>query len=75
MIEIRSKNDRWKDLHQKIAEYLSVDVLTVAVVDPEPQRVHSFSAHRETLILNASDSLTFPDILPRFEIVVGRLFE
>jgi Uma2 family endonuclease len=75
IIEIRSNNDHWKDIHQKVSEYLSADVLTIAVVDPEPQRVHLFSADRETVVLNATDQLTFPDILPGFEIVVGRLFE
>ena len=75
VIEIRSKGDRWKEIHQKVGEYLSVDVLMVAVVDPEPQRVHLFSADRETVVLNSGDVLTFPDVLPGFEIVVGRLFD
>ena len=75
VIEIRSKDDRWKDIHQKIGEYFSADVLTVAVVDSEQQRVYLFSADRETAVLNSSDQLTFPDILPGFEIVVARLFD
>ncbi len=75
VIEIRSKDDRWKDIYQKVGEYLSADVLTVAVVDPEQQRVHLFSADRETAVLNSSDQLTFPDILPGYEIVVARLFD
>lgn len=75
VIEIRSKDDRWKDIYQKVGEYLSADVLTVAVVDPEQQRVHLFSADRETAVLNSSDQLTFPDILPGYEIMVARLFD
>lgn len=75
VIEIRSSSDRWKDVHQKVGEYLSADVLVVAVLDPETRRVHLFSADRETVILDASDVLTFPDILPGFEVVVGRLFD
>jgi Uma2 family endonuclease len=75
VIEIRSNDDRWKEIHQKVGEYLSVDVLTVAVVDPESQRVHLFSADRETVVLNSNDQLTFPGVLPGFEIVVGRLFD
>lgn len=75
VIEIRSKDDQWKEIHQKVAEYLSADVLIVAVVDPEPQRVHLFSADRDTVVLNSSDKLIFPDVLPGFEIVVERLFE
>ena len=75
VIEIRSESDRWKDIFQKVAEYLSADVLTVAVVDPVSKRVHVYSADNETQILNNADLLTFPDILPGFEIVVGSLFE
>lgn len=75
VIEIRSNDDRWKEIYQKVGEYLSADVLTIAVVDPEPQRVHLFSTDRETVVLNAGDLLTFPDVLPGFEIVVGRLFD
>ena len=75
VIEIRSNGDRWKEIHQKVGEYLTAEVLTIAVVDPEPQRVYLLSADREMVVLNASDQLTFPDILPGFEIVVGRLFD
>jgi Uma2 family endonuclease len=74
VIEIRSENDRWKDILQKVAEYLSANVLSVAVIDPARQQVHLFS-DTETTVLNATDLLTFPEVLPGFEVVVGRLFE
>ena len=74
VVEIRSKTDRWKDILQKVAEYLSANVLTVAVIDPERQQVHLYSDN-ETTVLDATDLLTFQDVLPGFEIVVGRLFE
>ena len=59
---------------QKVAEYLSANVLTVAVIDPERQQVHLYSDN-ETTVLDATDLLTFQDVLPGFEIVVGRLFD
>jgi len=74
VIEIRSESDRWKDILQKVAEYLSANVLSVAVIDPARQQVHLFS-DAETTVLNATDLLTFPEVLPGFEVVVGRLFE
>ena len=74
VIEIRSESDRWKDILQKVAEYLSANVLSVAVIDPARQQVHLFS-DTETTVLNATDLLTFPEVLPGFEVVVGRLFE
>ncbi len=75
VVEVRSKNDRWKDVLQKVAEYLSANVLTVAVIDPVPKRVHLYAADNEATIVNSTDLLTFPDVLPGFEVVVDRLFE
>lgn len=74
-VEVLSPDDRWKDVLHKVAEFLDADVLAVAVVDPVPRRVHLFSADRESTVLNADDLLTFPDILPGFEVSVSRLFE
>lgn len=75
VVEIRSPDDRWKDILRKASEYLSAGVLTVAVADPQTQRVHLFSADRETTVLNADHELTFPDILPGFAVPVKKLFE
>ncbi len=74
VVEVRSESDRWKDILQKAAEYRSANVLTVAVIDPARQQVQFFS-DKETAVLNATDRLSFPDMLPGFEIIVGRLFE
>lgn len=59
----------------RVAEYLSANVMAVVVIDPVPQRVHIYSADNETTILGASDKLTFPDVLPGLEVIVGKLFE
>ncbi len=75
VIEIRSPSDRWKDILHKVAEYLNANVLTVAVIDPSSKHVHVYSADHEARILTSDDHLTFPDILPGFEVVVGSLFE
>ena len=74
VVEVRSESDRWKDILKKAAEYLSANVLTVAVLDPQRKQVHLFS-DEETKVLDATDRLTIPDVIPGFEIVVGRLFE
>jgi Uma2 family endonuclease len=75
VIEVRSKSDRWKDILQKVAEYLGANVLTVAVIDPISQRVHVYSADTENTVLSNTDLLAFPDILPGFAVPVGSLFE
>jgi Uma2 family endonuclease len=75
VVEIRSHDDRWKDILRKVGEYVSAGVLTVAIADPQTQRIHLFSADREATVLNANEELTFPDILPGFAVPVKRLFE
>ncbi len=75
VFEIRSEDDRWKDVVVKVGEYLAADVLVAAVIDPVTRRLHLFSADRETMVLSAQDVLTLPDVLPGFEVIVGKLFE
>ena len=72
--EIRPENDYWKNILQKVAEYLNANVLTVVVIDPERQQAH-LDSDNETTVLDATDLLTFPDGLPGFEGVIGQLFE
>lgn len=74
VFEIRSPSDRWQDILQKVSEYLSANVLVVAVVDPTRRQVHLFS-DKEPMVLEDTDRLVFPDVLPGFEVIVGRLFE
>lgn len=75
VVEIRSGDDRWKDIYRKAAEYLSADVLTVAVADPTTQRIHLFTADQEATVFNVDDNLEFPDILPGFSVPVKKIFE
>ena len=75
VIEILSENDRWKDIHQKVAEYLNADVPAVVVIEPVSHRAHVYTAENEPITLNATDLFAFPSLLPGFEVVVGRLFD
>lgn len=75
VFEIRSDSDRWNDVEQKVAEYLSANVLTVAVVDPELLQVHLYAASHPAIVLNENDVLRFPGLLPGFEVIVRQLFE
>lgn len=75
VIEVRSPDDRWNEIVEKKDEYLDADVFVVAIVDPKQRQVHVFAADQEKVILNAEDSLSFPDVLPGFTVPVSRLFE
>jgi Uma2 family endonuclease len=75
VIEVRSARDRWRDVHEKVTEYLTAGVLVVIVLDPGPQTAHVFGAEEAPRILEADDELTIPGILDGFSLRVGRFFE
>ena len=74
VIEVRSPDDRWNRILQKVAEYLEAGVTTVCVLDPKTESAHVYSVDAEE-ILKVDDTLTFPDILPGFAVPVRRFFE
>lgn len=75
VLEVLPSSDRWADHLIRVAEYLNAGVLTVALLDPKNCAAYLYWADISPAILGADDSLTFPEILPGFEVVVGRLFE
>ncbi len=75
VVEVRSENDRWPDIFEKVSEYLNAGVLLVIVLDPEPQAAHLFSADDSPKRLGKDEDLTLPGILDDFRVRVGRFFE
>jgi Uma2 family endonuclease len=75
VFEVRSPNDRWSELHTKVAEYLNVDVKAVCIFDDDTRTIHVFYADREPQVLKAEDDFTLPDVLGDFCVKVARFFE
>jgi len=75
VFEVLSPSDRWPKVLEKVLEYLNAGVLAVALIDPESLKVHVYRNETSPVVLGADDTLTFPDILPGFQVVVGQLFE
>ena len=75
VVEVRSENDRWPDILEKVSEYLNAGVLLVIVLDPEPQIAHVFSADDSPKRLGKDEDLALPSILNDFRVRVGRFFE
>jgi Uma2 family endonuclease len=75
IVEVRSPDDRWRDLLTKVNEYLAIGVSCVIVLDPEPVTAHIFHADRAPQQLGANDELTVPDVLDKFEVKISRFFE
>lgn len=74
VVEIRSAETRWKDLHKKVGEYLEAGVLIVCVVDPDAKTVHVFSADQPVRVLTTADEWTLPEVLPGFSVRLADFF-
>ncbi|OQY34476.1 MAG: hypothetical protein B6243_05495 [Anaerolineaceae bacterium 4572_5.2] len=75
IVEVMSPDDRWVDIHDKLAEYLAIGVQMVWVANPLRQQVHVYHSLTDIKILSAGDELTGEDALPGFSAPVSALFE
>ena len=75
VFEVRSTHDRWRDVVEKVMEYLDAGVLVVVVLDPDARSADVYRADAEPRRLGPEDELTFPGLLEGFSARVGRLFE
>jgi Uma2 family endonuclease len=73
--EVKSSEDRWAKIHEKVGEYLNAGVLTVLVLDPPSQTVQIYSPDRPVEILAMTDTLSLPDVLPGFAASVSQIYE
>jgi Uma2 family endonuclease len=74
VFEVRSPTDRWGQILTKVGEYLEAGVSVVCVLDEQTTRAHFFTPQGPEQELAAEETLTFPDLLPGFEIRVERFF-
>ena len=74
VVEVRSPSDRWREVLAKVLEYLSVGVPIVVVLDPDTRSAHLFEGDQPPRKLGPEDTLTFPDLLGDFAVVVERIF-
>lgn len=76
VVEVRSPHDRWREVHEKVAEYLAAGVTAVLVLDPDTSTAHVLHADQPTRVLGPEETLTLPDLLgEEFGVVVGRFFD
>ena len=73
--EVRSPSDLWTDVFAKVEEYIQAGVGVVIVLDPEKRTASVCRPGIEQTDYHDDDTLTVPDVLPGFAIVVARLFE
>jgi Uma2 family endonuclease len=75
VVEVCSEHDRWRDIIEKVSEYLSSGTQVVVVLDPEPRVAHISSANAPPRRLGPEEELILPEILDDFRVRVGRFFE
>jgi Uma2 family endonuclease len=74
VFEVRSATDRWGRIHTKVGEYLEAGVSVVCVLDEQTTSAHLFTGDGPGRVLAAEEALTFPELLPGFEMRVERFF-
>jgi len=76
-VEVKSPEDRERDLREKTAEYLAAGSRRVWVVRPRPQTVTIHLPDGESRVLTVRDTLTSDDAgltAPGFELPVASIF-
>lgn len=74
VFEVFSSFDRWSEIHEKIAEYLTAGVELVCVLVPETSAAHLFYPDRPGAILQGDGELTLPAPLDGFRQPVSAFF-
>ena len=73
-VEVPSPNDRFSDVHLKIAEYFAAGTRLVWIVEPATRRVHVYRSLHDVQVVEEDDELIGDDVLPGFRCAVKRLF-
>jgi len=75
IFEVKSPDDRWKDILAKVAEYLNAGVTVVCVLDPGRRAATIYQADEPEQTFGADQTLAFPELLPGFSVKVSQFFE
>ncbi len=75
VVEVISPSDSYRQLRQKVEQWLSAGVQVVWVVDPERRVVEIWRPDGTLQTLHENDTLTGDPVLSGFQIRVGELFE
>jgi len=75
IVEIMSPTDRWQDVRQKLADYFSIGVQWVWVVEPDNRAVLVYRSLADVTVLGEADVLRGEGVLEGFEMAVRDVFE
>jgi Uma2 family endonuclease len=74
VVEIMSPEDRWQDVREKLADYFSIGVERVWIVEPRNRKALVFSSPTNVAEYGEEDTLRGEGILSDFAIEVAELF-
>lgn len=74
-VEVRSEGQPWKELTQKVDEYMQMGVPMAWIVDPSTDRLTVFQPNLEPVILAAESEFDGGDLLPGLHFKVAEVFE
>ncbi|MBI4579579.1 MAG: Uma2 family endonuclease [Planctomycetes bacterium] len=74
VVEIVGKGQSWREMVEKVGEYLRMGVDAVWVIDPKSRRVHLYRPDTEPVVLDRNGTLADEPILPGFACTVDDLF-
>ncbi len=73
-VETISPNDLYTQSHDKALMWLEFGCKLVLLLNPRKASITVYRSKKDIFILEADDSLEFPDLVPGFSIKVGKIF-
>jgi len=74
-VEVISPNDLYREIEQKVEDYLRAGVRLVWIVNPGTRTITTYRPSSEAHILRIGDTLTGADVIPGFDVSVSEVFE
>ena len=74
-VEVISPSDRYRNVDEKIADWLAAGTLAVIVVNPRNRTVGIHRPQAEVIVLNEGDILEVQDVVPGWRMPVREIFE
>ncbi|MCA9980979.1 MAG: Uma2 family endonuclease [Anaerolineales bacterium] len=74
VVEVLSPSESWGMVRRKLRDYFEMGVTVVIIIDTDHQVLTLFRSPTELTELQATDTLSLPDILPGFALPLAKLF-
>jgi Uma2 family endonuclease len=74
MVEIKSNTDKIQPLEEKIQLFIKLGSTVGILIDPDMLTVTVYRLNQAPVILQNGDTLTFPDLLPGWELAISELW-